>query len=132
MWMMTKIGFYSIVEKPTGTIQIRSRSDRDLQLLIDRFFPNEPDIITTLNSDYRYRIIITKDTWMKMAPFIFGMVDYPNFKNEVYKDNPMRATLYHQVWHLLSRITFCEHEEKDARRKTKKNHNKQMESDDDD
>lgn len=120
MWMMTKIGFYSIVEKPIGTMQIRSRSSRDLQILIDTMFPNEPEIITTLNSDYKYRIIISKDTWMKMAPFIFGMIDYPNFKDEIALDNPMRATLYHQIWAMLRRITAHEKEEKEARRETKK------------
>jgi len=36
MWLMTKHGFYSIVEKLPGEFHIRSREREDLQNLIDR------------------------------------------------------------------------------------------------
>lgn len=116
MWMMTKIGFFSIVEKPKGKICIRARCREDLENLIEEVIgrPFDPiDIQTTLRNDYPYRLFISRDEFMQVFDEFLKLVTYSNFKNEVGKTNPKREKLYHQVWALLRQI---EKEEKNGKR----------------
>ena len=126
MWMMTKIGFFSIVEKPigrgvgSGWIQIRARCKQDLENLQEELALCDCKIITTVRADYHYRIVLQRDVFEVHFPEFLKLVTYSNFKDEVSKTNKRRELLYHQVWWLLRQI---EAEDK---------HNFEMESDDDD
>ena len=61
MWLMTKHGFYSIVEKKPGKFHIRSRERRDLQNLLDRVPLDGEKIVDTPDADYGARIITGRD-----------------------------------------------------------------------
>jgi hypothetical protein len=97
MWMMTKIGFFSIVEKPKGVMCIRSRVKRDLEALRELLPGTEP-IIRTAQADYRYRTFIERGAFVRAFHLLACLVDYKNFKEEVKKTNPRREKLYHKVW----------------------------------
>jgi hypothetical protein len=96
MWMMTKIGFFSIVEKPKGVMCIRSRNKRDLEAF-RVLIPGKP-VIRTAQSDYRYRTFMECGEFVRAFHLLACLVDYDNFKNEVKKTNPRREKLYHKVW----------------------------------
>jgi hypothetical protein len=99
MWMMTKIGFYSIVEKD-NKICIRSRKKQDLRKFSE-LIPGCGPIIKTKLADYRYRIFMSKELFEKEFYRLAQLVTYNNFKNEVKKTNTRRELLYYRVWMLL-------------------------------
>jgi len=104
MWMMTKIGFFSIVEKPPGKICIRARSRKDLENLLEEVLGVASKIIKTPKNDYPYRVIVDREEFMRCFDTFLKLVTYSNFKNEVAKTDPQREKLYHQVWALLRQI----------------------------
>ena len=58
MWLMTKHGFYSIVQKKPGEFHIRSRVRKDLQNLVQRVPLIGARILDTKDADYAFRIIV--------------------------------------------------------------------------
>ena len=59
MWIMTTIGFFSIVQKPEDKhgemLTIRSRVKSDLIALRDQYLPSLGPIATNVGTDYQYR-----------------------------------------------------------------------------
>lgn len=104
MWMMTKIGFFSIVEKPPGKTCIRARCREDLENLLEEVLGVESEIIKTPKNDYQYRVIVDREEFMRCFDTFLKLVTYSNFKNEVAKTNRRREEIYHQVWALLRQI----------------------------
>lgn len=99
MWIMTKIGFFSIVEKSKDQMCIRSRRRQDLSALKILFGTNAEIIRTPPeNSDYRFRMFLSREFFMSQLPKLVSLIDYSNFKDAVKKVNPKREKLYHKVW----------------------------------
>ena len=105
MWLMTKHGFYSIVEKKPGEFHIRARVPKDLENLVERVPLPESEILSTKSADYHYRIIAGKGEVLKVMQFLGETVDYSNFKNRIEElpDQEQRHGLYSEVWGLLLR-----------------------------
>ena len=61
MWLMTKHGFYSIVQKKPGEFHIRSRVRKDLENLVERVPLTGTKIHDTTGADYSFRVIVGKD-----------------------------------------------------------------------
>lgn len=106
MWIMTKLGFFSIVEKPedrkNGNLTVRARVRADLENLHKQFLPGLGAIQEDAGTDYRYRAKAKKaDVAAALASLTNG-VDYANFKDEVAKkQGKARAGLYGKVWSAL-------------------------------
>jgi hypothetical protein len=106
MWLMTPLGFFSIVCKPddvdAGTLTIRARVKSDLEALRRDFLPRMGTIVEGGGTDYRYR---AKALRGEIADAVAGLVrgiDYSNFKNEVAaRQGKQRADRYGRVWHAL-------------------------------
>lgn len=105
MWMMTPLGFYSVVRAhANGYVMVRARSKGDLENLRKRMRVTAP-IITSRVADYPYRLVVRPKVWARIASqFAMEAVRYRNFKDRVADVNPDRADLYHEVWALLRRI----------------------------
>jgi hypothetical protein len=111
MWLLTPIGFFSIVKKPydepgpKGTVTIRARAKEDLQQLGKRYLPSMGPIEEATNADYRFRAT-AKQTDVGMAVAELALhIDYSNFKNEVYRQQgATREMIYSQVWTTLRQI----------------------------
>ena len=59
MWIFTKFGFFSIVEKQKGsTLTVRSRVCADLDRLRDQYLPSLGATRTKGGSDYPYRATV--------------------------------------------------------------------------
>ena len=103
MWLMTKHGFYSIVEKKPGEFHIRARVRKDLENLVERVPLSESEILSTKNADYHFRIIVGKGEVLDVLQFLGETLDYSNFKDKVgaTPDQESKHDLYAQVWSLL-------------------------------
>ena len=99
------MGFYSVVAgQRTGTVQVRARSRADLNRLRRRFDIGQR-LISTLQADYPFRMILPVRVWQKIAAKLAAdAARYKNFKNEVAKISTSRAGTYHEVWERLKEI----------------------------
>ena len=123
MWLATKLGFYSIVFKPSHldpdgppVYIVRSRDRDDLsRLLIASFLqggseaaPNtkswlDDNILSYDKSDYPYRIILQEAEIGKVMETITKSVTYDNFKDEIKKTPSQSRKLhaYNRLWEHL-------------------------------
>ena len=102
MWLMTKHGFYSIVEKQPGEFHIRSRERGDLQNLIERVPLADCPVIDTPDGDYAARIVADRDTVRSVMQFLVDSLDYSNFKSEISRTPDQRRKPYREVWGVMA------------------------------
>lgn len=106
MWLMTPVGFFSVVRKPTdqkaGTLTVRARVRFDLEQLKARYLPELGPIVESSTSDYRFRAVVSKAAMAQAMAHLATELDYDNFKNAVAeRQGQARADLYHEVWSVL-------------------------------
>lgn len=106
MWLITPIGFYSIVCKPgdaeVETLTIRARVKSDLEALRQEYLPSLEAISEDAGTDYRFRAKAKRGDVEKALAQMVRQLDYGNFKNEVAnKQGSHRAQIYHEVWDAL-------------------------------
>jgi hypothetical protein len=106
MWLITPIGFYSIVCKPgdaeAKNLTIRARVKSDLEALRQEYLPSLGTISEDAGTDYRFRAKAKREEVEKALPLMVQQLDYENFKDEVAnKQGKYRAQVYHKVWDVL-------------------------------
>lgn len=109
MWLVTPIGFFSIVQKPgdkkNGTLTVRSRVRSDLAALKQHYLPGLGPIQESHDTDYRFRAVAPRGEVSAAISRQVDDLDYSNFKSEVAKkQGHKRASLYHQVWDVLHHL----------------------------
>lgn len=109
MWLITPVGFFSIVQKPsdvaTDTLTVRSRVRGDLEALREQFLPSLGDIQESNVNDYRFRAVARRSEVAAAMASLVNQLNYSNFKDQVAKvQGPARAHLYHDVWDVLYRL----------------------------
>ena len=98
MWIFTETGFVSAVKKPGdgGKYAIRARDEESLAGLIEA---TGAELITTSNSDYKYRIIIEPEQFLKWLTDHASNIEYSNFKNRVAQTRGYKYTeALHVFW----------------------------------
>lgn len=108
MWIITPIGFFSIVRKPddvtSGTLTVRARVRADLEAL-RALCPELGDIAESPHNDYRFRASGPKAAVGAALARLTEDIDYDNFKSAVgARQGHERAHLYHDVWDVLYRL----------------------------
>lgn len=102
MWIATTEGFISAVQHrdDPNLMMVRARSLADL----DTIFPDSP--VTPMDdSDYPFRVTVTREHFAEIVCGLIGAVDYPNFKSAVHAvQGVQRANTYHDVWEALLAI----------------------------
>ena len=101
MWIFTETGFVSAVKKPDddGKYAIRARDEESLAGLIAA---TGAELITTTNSDYKYRVIIEPKQFVEWVVDQASNIEYSNFKNQVAKTRGYKYTeALHDVWHAM-------------------------------
>lgn len=109
MWLITPVGFFSIVQKPSDvaadTLTVRARVRGDLEALRDQFLPGLGSIEESKTNDYRFRAVAPRSEVAAAMASLVHQLDYQNFKDQVAKvQGPARASLYHHVWDVLYRL----------------------------
>jgi len=103
MWLCTKHGFFSIVEKLPGEFHIRARVKRDIENL-KALAEIKRAVISTPDADYRYRLVVNKVEVLTALTCIGNEIDYSNFKSKIGKTEDQRNKLdaYHEVWGVMA------------------------------
>ena len=103
MWLMTKHGFYFIVQKQLAEFHIRARVRKDLENLVARVPLTDAKIHTSKEIDYTFRVIANQEEMRKAMQFFGETVDYSNFKNTVAKTTAQveKLAVYERLWHML-------------------------------
>ena len=100
MWIFTVHGFFSVVEKNKGLVEVRARDKTHLKNLVDSFdVLRSAEIVQTPKADYCCRIIIPKADWSVCLKTIGDEIDYDNFKNkchDFFDDQYMQSLM--RVW----------------------------------
>jgi hypothetical protein len=102
MWLMTKYGFYSIVQKQPGEYHVRSRDRKDIENLMTRLPLDQVQIIESKSSDYAFRIIVKKEDVESILKFLGETIDYDNFKDKIDQTPDQNHKPYHEVWGILA------------------------------
>jgi hypothetical protein len=114
MWLLTKIGFYSITKKPShlnpdgpAVFTIRGRDKDDLKRLAELVSPDlakRPVVHEYAYSDYPYRVYLnTQEEMDAVMAKLAALIDYDNFKDTI-DDTPhqkLKSKAYHKFWGLL-------------------------------
>ena len=109
MWLITPIGFFSIVRKPddqrTGTLTVRARVRGDLEALRELYLPGLGSIEESPETDYRFRAKAPRPEVSAAMSRLIDDLDYSNFKSEVGKQQgAARAKVYGSVWSTLYKL----------------------------
>ncbi len=102
MWLMTKHGFYSIVEKKSGEFHIRSRERKDLENLVRGIPLSNAQILESDTADYAFRIIVKKEDVLAVLNFLGETLDYDNFKDKVDRTPDQKHKPYHKIWGVMA------------------------------
>lgn len=106
MWICSKLGFFSIVQKDDGYFHVRARVKGDLENLCKMAGIKPATIETWPNADYRFRVLVGNRNICNIFGALEHSIDYPNFKSEI-SSNPAQSPklpAYHQLWHNLAKL----------------------------
>lgn len=119
MWILTKIGFYSITKKPShlnsdgpSVFNIRGRDKDDLKRfaeLVSTDLAKRPVVHEYNRSDYPYRVYLnTQEEMDAVMAKIAALIDYDNFKDMIKATPHQKAKLesYEEFWTLLYNAHF--------------------------
>ncbi len=102
MWLMTKYGFYSIVQKRPDEYHVRGRERKDLENLVAGVPLLKTEIAESADTDYAVRIIVRKSDVLAILNFLGENLDYSNFKDKIDRTSDQARKPYHEVWHVLA------------------------------
>ncbi|WP_043585355.1 hypothetical protein [Geminisphaera colitermitum] len=86
MWLCTKIGFFSIVQKLPGEYHVRARAKRDLEnlcRLVATPASAKWQIHRSEPADYRWRLVVGEEAIGAIFAALSTSIDYSNFKSEI-------------------------------------------------
>lgn len=97
MWVFTNRGFLSAVQHrdDPNLLMVRARVKGDLK----SFFPKCKEI-ETVNSDYRFRTIVSRGDFMSAMDREIKRITYHNFKDSIAKTDKKRKAWYSDVWYV--------------------------------
>ena len=98
MWVFSRAGFFSAVEKGNKKGQevcVRARVLEDFDRMRKLYYPEMGTVERSYNTDYPYRIYVSHDAWARVMAAMSKDINYANFKGMVAKEQgEERAHLY--------------------------------------
>ena len=116
MWIVSKNGFFSVVEKPgdreRGVLTVRGRILEDMEWFKDNI-SWESEIVSTPKADYGYRMQVARQQFEQALLAMARDIDYANFKGNFsgepeYEDKENRAQIYFRVWDSLAFLEYLD------------------------
>ena len=105
MWLFTTDGFFSAIghRDKRDTILVRSHMREDAKSLVASV--GQGEVIETADGDYRYRVLLPRQTWSAYLAAAGAAIDYPNFKKAVAtRQGADRARAYADVWSVMFQL----------------------------
>ena len=106
MWIFSKDGFLSVVEKAEdkdrGTLTVRSRCKKDLEGLVK--FAGLDGIKSNAGSDYQFRVVVPREAFADYMAAAARGIDYHNFKDAILRQDSERSHLLTKIWHEVFRF----------------------------
>jgi hypothetical protein len=105
MWVFTQDGFISAVDNGhvPGKLAVRARDKKSLELLAAL---TQQDIVQSKNSDYPYRVFVTREEFSNFMLSHVDSIDYANFKDRVYETRGSKfANACGRVWAAMLDVT---------------------------
>ena len=114
MWLATRFGLFSIVQKPgEKNLTIRARVRKDLENLRQRYLP-KLKIVVGGGIDYPYRAVVTHKAFANAVKKMVLEIDYGNYKEVVAGEQGLgRSMVYGRVWSVLTMLEREERQETD-------------------
>lgn len=109
MWIMSRVGYFSVVahRDDPSLVLVRARKLDQLRRLAAENPTGPFEIVETPAADYPVRTTISKDRFETIAAWLARSIDYDNFKNSVHAD-PACSDDYHDflssVWSASRRM----------------------------
>lgn len=121
MWIFTKYGFFSVVCARAGTggkhepadpnrFMVRARVRKHLEALVTRFSEllEGCTILEATDTDYAFRLFVSKTNWTRIAAELSDEIDYDNFKSAVARHQGPAGRAYesslHDVWSVMHEL----------------------------
>ena len=106
MWLFTKFGFYSVVQKPgEDCLTVRARVREDLDRLRANGLLALDETLDHVGTDYPFRARVSREAFGEALKDISLNLNYSNFKNAVNRELGMsRANVCHNVWVVLMEL----------------------------
>ncbi len=111
MWIASKFGFFSIVQKQEPTegspavyhVRARLRADRENLLLAARL---RKDIEEWPHANYKYRFLGTEGDVAQVMACPAATLDYDNFKSKIGRTHDQKRKLdaYHEIWSVMAEL----------------------------
>ena len=104
MWLFCKSGMFSAVKHNTKdkVILVRTRLEGDLEKLFKTHgMDNKYKATETPDADYRFRVEMDAEDWVKCVTEEAEDIDYGNFKNKVH-DRTVRDSAYMECWYAMA------------------------------
>ena len=113
MWLLTTIGFFSVVQKnddtAIGTLTVRARAASDLDALRQHYLPTLGKTTTKAGTDYPFRAKAPAADVADAIARVIKDTTYSNFKDAVkQRQGSRRAAVYSKVWHSLLAVEDLE------------------------
>jgi len=112
MWLFCKRGFYSAVQEfgHPDSIIVRARFRNDLERMqkyLEERQLGKPGIEETPDSDYGYRLRVSRSVWANFVQDTAKEIDYGNFKQAALTDGNRRRSIgYHEVWSAMRNVAI--------------------------
>lgn len=109
MWLFTLNGFYSAVQDryDDRIIWVRARVEDDLKRLIQTYDVSTTGITVDSGTDYKYRISVWREEWVRVVSASASDIYYTNFKGEVESVlGKPRATILEAIWFQLFQLQY--------------------------
>ncbi len=103
VWLVTTIGFFSVVRKEGDTdLTVRTRVREDLEMHGKAHLPSLGPITAGEGTDYPYRARVAPQALGEALGRMVEDIDYSNFKNAIAeREGYERAHVYAAVWRVL-------------------------------
>lgn len=102
MWVMTTIGFFSVIESfdDPNVMVVRARCEEDIRALVELIPGSEP--VVGAGTDYPWRIRVSRRDWADTLHALAMDIDYHNVKGSITSVKHARA--YSEVWGVLLQL----------------------------
>ena len=104
MWLMTTVGFFSIIqERPDDTLlTIRGSARGDLEALRGHYLPSLGDIEEDPETEHKFRAQASREAVAQALSRIATDIDYASFKDRTKEmRGSSAARIYGGVWEVL-------------------------------